>query len=44
MFDVGDDIAWPTLTRWPRRARDLQDQVSEAIDTAKCDFFLQRYA
>jgi hypothetical protein len=27
-----------------RRARDLQDQVSEAIDTAKCDFFLQRYA
>jgi hypothetical protein len=25
-------------------ARDLQDQVSEAIDTAKCDFFLQRYA
>jgi hypothetical protein len=45
LFDVGDDLemahAYPLDEG---RARALGDLVSEPIDTAKYDFFLQRYA
>ena len=45
VFDVGDDDALANAYPLdPASARDLQDLVSERIDTAKYDFFLQRYA
>jgi hypothetical protein len=45
LFDVGDDHAMANAYPLdPASARGLQDLVSERIDTAKYDFFLQRYA
>jgi hypothetical protein len=45
LFDVGDDHAMANAYALdPASARGLQDLVSERIDTAKYDFFLQRYA